>query len=97
MGGNDSFILPVSSVSFPLMVRTKRMGDRMKVKGLGGTKKLKDIFINEKIPLFERSGWPVVIDQLGQIIWLPGLKKSYIESETMTDESSFIYLQYKKA
>lgn len=97
IGGNDSFILPVSSVTFPLTVRTRKKGDRMRVKGLNGTKKLKDIFINEKIPLYKRNGWPVVIDQTGQIIWLPGLKKSYIESETVTDESSFISLQFKKA
>lgn len=96
MGGNDSLILPISSVALPLTVRTRREGDRMRVKGLGGTKKIKDIFINEKIPLFKRNGWPVVIDQTGQIIWLPGLKKSYIESQALTDESSFIYLEYQK-
>ena len=79
------------------MVRTRKEGDRMRVKGLGGTKKIKDIFINEKIPMFKRNDWPVVIDQTGQIIWLPGLKKSYIESKALTDESSFIYLEYQKA
>ena len=79
------------------MVRTRKEGDRMRVKGLNGRKKLKDIFINEKIPMYKRNNWPVVVDQTGQIIWLPGLKKSYIESETMTDESSFISLQFKKA
>ncbi len=97
IGGNDSFILPVSSVTFPLMVRTRKEGDRMRVKGLNGRKKLKDIFINEKVPMYKRNNWPVVVDQTGQIIWLPGLKKSYIESETLTDESSFISLQFKKA
>ena len=91
------FILPVSSVTFPLMVRTRKEGDRMRVKGLNGRKKLKDIFINEKVPMYKRNNWPVVVDQTGQIIWLPGLKKSYIESETVTDESSFISLQFKKA
>ena len=96
IGGNDSFILPISDMSLPLVVRTRQKGDRMRVKGLGGTKKLKEIFINEKIPIFKRNEWPVVVDLNGQVIWLPGLKKSYIE-ETKQAKSSFIYMQYKKA
>lgn len=95
-GGNDSFIFPVSSVALPLTVRTRKNGDRMRVKGLNGTKKLKEIFINEKIPIYKRNGWPVVVDQAGQIIWLPGLKKSYIETETETNQSACIFLQFKK-
>ena len=51
----------------------------------------------KKFQCYKRNGWPVVVDRTGQVIWLPGLKKSYIESETVTDESSFISLQYKKA
>lgn len=94
--GNDSFIFSASSVALPLTVRTRKNGDRMRIKGLNGTKKLKDIFINEKVPMRERNGWPVVVDQTGQIIWLPGLKKSYIESDTVTDHSVFICLQLKR-
>jgi tRNA(Ile)-lysidine synthetase, C-terminal domain len=33
-----------------LIVRSRLDGDRMKPMGLGGTKKLKDIFIDLKIP-----------------------------------------------
>ncbi|MBR8644976.1 tRNA lysidine(34) synthetase TilS [[Brevibacterium] frigoritolerans] len=69
----------------------------MAVKGLGGTKKLKDIFINEKIPMLERNVWPVIIDQTGTAIWLPGLKKSNVEPDIISDEKSLIYLEYKKA
>lgn len=97
ISGNDSCIIPYSMVTFPLTVRTRHTGDRMKVKGLGGTKKIKDIFIDEKVPIFKRNDWPIVVDGMGHIIWLPGLKKSYIESESVIDESSLIYLQYKKA
>ncbi|MFJ7748042.1 tRNA lysidine(34) synthetase TilS [Peribacillus sp. NPDC097295] len=95
--GNDSFILPESAVQFPLIARTRREGERMGVKGLGGTKKLKEIFINEKIPMLERNAWPIIIDQSGLVIWLPGLKKSNVEPDLVSDESSLIYLEYKKA
>lgn len=93
IGGNDVFVLPTSMVSLPLTVRSRKEGDRIRLKGLGGSKKLKEIFINEKIPMVKRNSWPVVVDQMGQIIWLPGLKKSYIESLVM-NEKSFLYLQY---
>lgn len=95
--GNDSFILPESSVRLPLIARTRQEGDRMDVKGLGGTKKLKGIFINEKVPMLERNAWPIIIDQAGMVIWLPGLKKSDVEADQVSDESSLIYLEYNKA
>lgn len=95
--GNDSFILPEAAVQFPLTARTRHEGERMDVKGLGGTKKLKEIFINEKIPMLERNAWPIIVDQSGMVIWLPGLKKSSVESDLVSDESSLIYLEYKKA
>lgn len=66
-------------VHMPLIVRTRIAGDRMSLKGIKGSKKLKDIFIDRKIPVQQRDTWPVIMDQEGRIIWLPGLKKSAIE------------------
>ena len=65
-----------SDVVLPLIVRTKRIGDRIRVKGLKGTKKVKDIFIDSKISTRERRLWPVVVDSRGEVVWIPGLKKS---------------------
>ncbi len=96
--GNHSFYLPVHKIRLPLIVRNRRNGDNMIIKGKGNhTKKLKDIFINEKIPMHMRQNWPVLIDQSGVIVWLPGLKKSNLEFVDTYDEQSFIYLEYHKA
>jgi tRNA(Ile)-lysidine synthase len=65
-----------NELSMPLYLRNKQDGDKMEVKGLGGQKKIKDIFINEKINISERDKWPVLVDNSGKILWLPGLKKS---------------------
>lgn len=75
---NSNFVCRLSSkdVVFPLHVRTRKLGDIMEVKGLNGKKKLKDIFINSKISSKERELWPVVVDSMDKIVWLPGLKKS---------------------
>ena len=63
-------------IVLPLRVRTRKNGDRMKVKGLNGSKKVKDIFIDSKIPVNKRDLWPVVVDSKDTIVWIPGIKKS---------------------
>ena len=74
--GNDVCRLNTCDIQLPLYVRTRKIGDSMEVKGLNGHKKIKDIFIDEKIPVDKRNEWPIVVDSLGNIVWLPGIKKS---------------------
>lgn len=68
-------------VKWPIIVRTRKMGDRMTLKGMLGSKKIKDIFIDRKISINDRDSWPVITDGEGFIIWLPGLKKSSFEGK----------------
>ncbi|MBM7588204.1 tRNA(Ile)-lysidine synthetase-like protein [Bacillus pakistanensis] len=82
------------SVSLPIIVRSRQPGDRMKLKGLNGTKKVKDIFIDEKVPLHLRDQWPIVQDSNGVILWIPGLKKSVLD--TSEEAESIIILHYKQ-
>lgn len=75
---NSNFIcrLDSSEIELPLIIRTRKFGDRMFIKGLNGTKKIKDIFIDCKVESRKRELWPIVTDSTGKIVWLPGLKKS---------------------
>lgn len=57
-----------------LAIRTRREGDRMKPFGMQGSKKLHDIFIDEKISLLERDRWPLLCDDEG-ILWIIGVKQ----------------------
>lgn len=75
-------ICPVEALKLPLSIRTRREGDRMAVKGLNGTKELRRIFIDKKVPRKQRECWPVVIDRTGRIIWLPGLSVAPLETVT---------------
>lgn len=91
---NSNFICRLDSheCCLPLMVRTRRHGDKMFLKGTLGKKKLKDIFIDKKVKLQERDIWPVVVDSKGNIVWLPGLQKSkFNRSKT---ESYDIIIKY---
>jgi tRNA(Ile)-lysidine synthase len=85
----------VDNVVWPIKIRTRAKGDRMTLKGMTGSKKLKDIFIDSKIPLQEREIWPVVEDGNAQIIWLPGLKKASNEG-VKSNNNKYILLTFRK-
>ena len=80
---NSNYICRLNSneVTLPLIVRTRKFGDRMKVKGLDGSKKVKDIFIDKKISLEKRDSWPIVVDSRGNVVWIPGIKKSKFDKK----------------
>ena len=58
-----------------LRVRRRRQGDRFQPLGMSGTKKLKDFFIDKKIPRSERDRIPLVVDD-DNIIWVAGCQMS---------------------
>lgn len=81
-------------ILLPLYVRNKMDGDKISVLNLDGTKKIKDIFIDEKVDIKKRGSYPVLVDSNGTILWLPGLKKSkYDKSKTKKYD---IILKYYK-
>jgi tRNA(Ile)-lysidine synthase len=85
---NDTFCIPLASISLPIIVRTRKDGDRMSLKGMNGSKKIKDIFINEKVHQSLRDVWPIIIDQTGSILWVPLVKKSAYEQPGLNQEHS---------
>ena len=76
----------------PLYVRTRKNGDKMQIKGLNGTKKVKDIFIDEKVKLADRETFPIVVSSDDEIIWIPGLKKSKFDKQK--EENYDIIIKY---
>ena len=73
--------LDSNDVKLPLIIRTKEDGDRIRVKNLNGSKKVKDILIDSKIDIKERREYPIVCDSKNDIIWIPGIKKSIYDKE----------------
>ncbi|MCI8346343.1 MAG: tRNA lysidine(34) synthetase TilS [Bacilli bacterium] len=68
-------------IRLPIIIRTRKIGDKIAVKGLNGKKKVKDIFIENKIKIEQRDTWPIVVDSEGKILWIPGLKKSKFDKQ----------------
>ena len=93
--GKEYFILD-SQTQFPLFIRTRKDGDRIQLKGMTGSKKIKSLFIDHKIQKFEREEWPIVTDKNGNILWVPLLRKSKYEANQQADEH-FIVLKYIKS
>lgn len=56
----------------PLRLRRPRPGDRIRLPGMTGRKKLSDLFIDRKVPHRYRAGLPVV-EADGEIIWVAGV------------------------
>jgi tRNA(Ile)-lysidine synthase len=84
-----------SSIKWPIIIRSRKIGDRMTMKGMQGSKKLKGIFIDQKVPVQDRNLWPVLTDKEGCIIWLPGLKKSFFEGIDLVAKQ-YILFTYQK-
>ena len=62
-------------VAGPLTVRNFRKGDYFQPLGMAGHKKIKDLFIEQKLPLAERARLPLLA--LGsEVLWIPGYGRS---------------------
>ena len=55
--------------------QTRRPGDKVPSRGSKGWRKLKDIFIQEKILPSARESWPLLLAEEA-ICWVPGLWKA---------------------
>ncbi len=58
-----------------LLVRTRREGDAFRPLGMRGSKKIKQLFIDEKIPMSLREKIPV-FEARGEILWVLGYRPS---------------------
>jgi tRNA(Ile)-lysidine synthase len=67
--GGDS--LPVGADNLPLEVRARKRGESIRLAGVGA-KKVKKLFVENRVPAWERPYRPVVADAAGPL-WLPGL------------------------
>lgn len=59
---------------FPITIRTIQPGDKIKTKG--GTKKVSRLFIDNKIPKFQRDNWPILVNCHDEILLVPLLAKN---------------------
>jgi len=66
----------LDSAPFPWVVRGFRPGDRIRPLGMTGTRKVKDLFIDEKVPLGLRRLVPLVFSN-GELVWVCGFRTGH--------------------
>lgn len=91
----DSLLMEEGKFQLPLTIRHRQAGDRMRYAGLKGSKKIKDIFIDEKVPVKQRNQAWLVEDSLGTILWLISYRKMNLFTTKETDKLIYV-LKYKK-
>ena len=64
-------VIDLDRISFPLVLRSSIPGDRFRPLGLGGSKKLKDFFIDAKVTRSLRRQIPILCSQ-DRIVWVVG-------------------------
>ena len=74
--GNNICRLNKKDINPPLYFRNRKNGDYIILKGSNNKKKIKEIFIEEKIPTRIRNTYPLLVDSSDNIIWIPNIKKS---------------------
>ena len=81
-------------LALPLVARNWREGDRFVPFGLSGSKKVHDVFTDEKVPISERARTPIVCDR-EDIIWVAGVRRA--ERARITDETrTILRIAYRK-
>jgi tRNA(Ile)-lysidine synthase len=72
---NGCEFFDLDSLDLPVKIRKKRVGDRIVAFGAQNSRKLKDLFIDSKIPRVLRDSYPIIFDKKG-IILIPGIRRS---------------------
>lgn len=71
---SNYFELCYNELVFPLYIRQRHNGDKMSIKV--GSKKVKDILIDQKVPKSERDRLLVIANE-ENVLWIPGVKQSF--------------------
>lgn len=76
-------------IQIPITVRTRRAGDRIRPFGLEGTKKIKNLFNDMKVPPRQRDSVPLVVSG-DEIYWVVGYRRG--AAAPVTEETRYILL-----
>lgn len=73
----DTALIDADRAPFPWRVRTFRNGDRLVPFGMDGSKKVKELFIDAKVPRSERRNIPLLLCG-DTLLWVCGLRASQL-------------------
>jgi tRNA(Ile)-lysidine synthase len=92
-GASTVACFDIDRAPFPWHIRTFRPGDRIQPLGMTGRKKVKDVFIDSKVPPSRRAATPLLFagDELIWIAWLRTSHHARVDSLSTRTVSCRIY------
>jgi tRNA(Ile)-lysidine synthase len=63
-------------ISEPLLLRSSKPGDRIRLLGMEGRTKVSDLLVNQHVPRPARSRWPLLVSG-DHVLWVVGLRMSH--------------------
>jgi tRNA(Ile)-lysidine synthase len=72
-GGASLAMVQAGSFEPPLVVRSRLPGDRIRPLGAPGQRKVQDLLVDRKVPRADRDRVPIVVDAVGQVVWVAGV------------------------
>jgi tRNA(Ile)-lysidine synthase len=87
--GQEQIIIDADKVNFPFIIRFRKPGDRFIPFGMTQFKRLKEFFIDEKVPKYERELIPI-LDDGEKLFWIVGYR---LDDRVKCDETTSRYLQ----
>jgi tRNA(Ile)-lysidine synthase len=63
-------------ISEPLLLRSSKPGDRIRLLGMEGRTKVSDLLVNHHVPRPARSRWPLLVSG-DHVLWVVGLRMSH--------------------
>jgi tRNA(Ile)-lysidine synthase len=64
--------------------------------GAPGSRSLQDLFVDRKVPREQRDRIPVVVDDTGRIVWVPGVAMAH-ECRVTKPEAGMVILELEKS
>jgi len=86
----DQVLVDAGLVQSALVVRSRQPGDTFRPLGLGGHKKVHDLFIDAKVARAVRDRIPLIVDATGRIVWVAGL--AVAEDFRVTDRTRAVVI-----
>mgnify|MGYP006285757993 FL=1 len=88
-------LIDYDKVTFPLKVRNRKQGDKFIPLGMEGHKKVKDFFIDSKVPDYKRDEIPLLFDNNNRLIWICGYRMDD-RFKLEEDSKKTILVKYQK-
>ncbi len=87
-------VFDADQVKDQLWLRTRKSGDRISLLGTNGSKKLKDVLIDAKVPKRLRDALPLLV--VGEtIVWIPGVRRStFATVSEQTERLLYVEVEY---